>query len=181
MPAREQHREEIDDRAPAHIEPLDKHIGDERGGRDHCQGNGAPAQFASNRVHSNQGSSAPAPTMARRIRVPTSYVRHADWSSLSHLDRGNGFRAPETKGPKSPLRGLHSRQRPHARYLNRGNARKLGAIHQRPGNAGSHWTAWWAREDSNLQPDHYGRRAYHYFGRFIHAAFSRRSTFCRAG
>jgi hypothetical protein len=31
----------------------------------------------------------------------------------------------------------------------------LRAIRQRPGNIGSHRTAWWAREDSKLQPDHY--------------------------
>jgi hypothetical protein len=43
--------------------------------------------------------------------------------------------------------------------LNRGNARKLGAIRQRPGNAGSHRSAWWARQDSNLEPDRYGRYA----------------------
>ena len=56
-------------------------------------------------------------------------------------------------------RDLSRRQRPHARYLNRGNARILRAILQRPGNAGSHRTAWWAREDSNLQPDRYERSA----------------------
>ncbi len=56
-------------------------------------------------------------------------------------------------------RHLSVRQRRHARYLNRGNARKLRAIRQRPGNAGSHRTAWWAREDSNLQPDRYERSA----------------------
>jgi hypothetical protein len=33
----------------------------------------------------------------------------------------------------------------------------LRAIRQRPGNIGSHRTAWWAREDSNLQPDRYER------------------------
>src|SRR6266567_7133284 len=27
---------------------------------------------------------------------------------------------------------------------------------ERPGNAGSHRTAWWAWQDSNLQPDRYG-------------------------
>src|SRR5260370_14629322 len=34
---------------------------------------------------------------------------------------------------------------------------KLRAIRPRPGNIGSHRTAWWAREDSNLQPDRYIR------------------------
>jgi hypothetical protein len=39
------------------------------------------------------------------------------------------------------------------------NARKLRPIWQRPGTAGWHRTAWWAREDSNLQPDRYERSA----------------------
>ena len=43
-------------------------------------------------------------------------------------------------------RDLSLQQRPHARYLNRGNARKLGAVRQRPGNVGLRRTAWWARE-----------------------------------
>ena len=34
---------------------------------------------------------------------------------------------PETKGPEPPPGGLHSRQRPHAPYLNRENARKWRA------------------------------------------------------
>jgi hypothetical protein len=51
---------------------------------------------------------------------------------------GTGLRSPET-GDRDFVR----RQRPHARYLNRGNARILRAILQRPGNAGSHRTAWW--------------------------------------
>jgi hypothetical protein len=33
--------------------------------------------------------------------------------------------------------------------------RKLRAFRQRPGNDGSHWSAWWGWEDSNLQPDRY--------------------------
>ncbi len=56
-------------------------------------------------------------------------------------------------------RHLNLRQRPQARYLNRGNARKSWAIRQRPGSAGSYRTGWWAREDSNLQPDRYERSA----------------------
>jgi hypothetical protein len=38
---------------------------------------------------------------------------------------------------------------------------KLRAIRQRPRNIGSHRTAWWAREVSNLQPDRYIRLAVH--------------------
>ena len=60
MPAREQHRQQIDDRAPAHIERLDQHVGDERGRGNQHQGDGAAAQFASNRFHSNHGSSSDA-------------------------------------------------------------------------------------------------------------------------
>jgi hypothetical protein len=57
MPAREQHRQQIDDRAAAHVERLDQRIGDERGGGDHHQGDGDAAQFASHRFHSNQDAS----------------------------------------------------------------------------------------------------------------------------
>src|SRR5262245_49470814 len=46
-----------------------------------------------------------------------------------------------------------------SRIRTRENARKLRAIWQRPGTAGWHRTAWWAREDSNLQPDRYERSA----------------------
>ena len=68
---------------------------------------------------------------------------------------GTALQSPETGGQNRRYRDLSLQQRPHARYLNRGNARKLRAICQRPGNIGSHRTAWWAREDSKLQPDHY--------------------------
>jgi hypothetical protein len=34
---------------------------------------------------------------------------------------------------------------------------KTPAIRRTTGNLGSHWNAWWAREDSNLQPDRYER------------------------
>jgi len=50
-----------------------------------------------------------------------------------------------------------------SRIRTRENARKLRAIRQRPGNAGSHRTVWWAREDSNLQPDRYERMVYYAF------------------
>jgi hypothetical protein len=33
----------------------------------------------------------------------------------------------------------------------------MGAVLQRPGNAGSYQSAWW---DSNLQPDRYVKRRY---------------------
>ncbi len=46
MPAREQHRQQIDDRAAAHVERLDQHIGDERGRGDHQQGEHDAAQLA---------------------------------------------------------------------------------------------------------------------------------------
>src|SRR6476661_4248959 len=57
MPPGEQHREQIDDGAPAHVERLDQHVGNERGRGHQHQGKGAAAQFTSNRFHSNQGSS----------------------------------------------------------------------------------------------------------------------------
>jgi hypothetical protein len=37
-----------------------------------------------------------------------------------------------------------------------GAVRAPARIRQRSENIGSHRTAWWAREDSNLQPDRYG-------------------------
>ena len=58
--------------------------------------------------------------------------------------------SPETGSPNRRYRDPGRRQRPHARYLNRGNARILRAILQRLGNAGSYRTAWWAREKSQL-------------------------------
>jgi hypothetical protein len=51
-----------------------------------------------------------------------------------------------------PCRDLSSLQRPHTAHLNRGNARQLGVIPQRPGNGGSRKTAWWGWEDSNCVP-----------------------------
>ena len=57
MPPREQHREQIDDGAPAHVERLDQHVGNERGRGHQHQSEGTAAQFTSNRFHSNHGSS----------------------------------------------------------------------------------------------------------------------------
>ena len=65
--------------------------------------------------------------------------------------------SPETGCQNRRYRALNRRQRPHARYLNRRNARKLRAIRQRPGNAGSYRSAWWGWKDSNLQPGRYER------------------------
>src|SRR5437763_3195089 len=68
---------------------------------------------------------------------------------------GTALQSPETGSQNRRYRDLGLQQRPHAWYLNRGNARKLRAICRRPGNAGSHRTAWWGWKDSNLQPDWY--------------------------
>src|SRR3982074_3265937 len=70
---------------------------------------------------------------------------------------GTGLESQETGSQNQRYSDSGQRQRPHAQYLNRGNARILRAILQRPGNAGSYRTAGWAREDSNLQPDRYER------------------------
>src|SRR4030088_1754276 len=72
---------------------------------------------------------------------------------------GTGLQSPETGSQNRRYRDLSRRQRPQVPHLNRGNARKMRAVYQRPGNIGSHRTAWWAREDSNLQPDRYERSA----------------------
>src|SRR3981189_2089811 len=47
---------------------------------------------------------------------------------------GTGLQSPETGRQNQRYRDLGWRQRPHARYLNRGNACKLRAICQRLGN-----------------------------------------------
>jgi len=74
----------------------------------------------------------------------------------SGLGARNGFGEPREREAKSTL----SRPRPAAEtarpaFETRENARKVRTIRQRPQNIGSHRTAWWAREDSKLQPDHY--------------------------
>jgi hypothetical protein len=71
---------------------------------------------------------------------------------------GTGLGRPETTGQKRPSPDPGKLQRPHAPHLNREKARKFGGICQRPGNGGSYKTAWWAREDSNLQPERYERK-----------------------
>jgi len=67
--------------------------------------------------------------------------------------RETGFRGPETTRPKSPLDRIGlSRDR-----TARSNARQLRAIRRLSGNLQVRENAWWAREDSNLQPDRYER------------------------
>src|SRR5438876_11332226 len=68
---------------------------------------------------------------------------------------GPGLQSPETGTQNRRYRDLSQRQRPHGRIRTCGNARKLRAIPERPGNIGSHRTAWWGWKDSNLQPDCY--------------------------
>ena len=70
---------------------------------------------------------------------------------------GTGLESPETGSQNWRRRTLSRQQRPYAGYLNPRNARKTRAIPQRLANAGSYRSAWWAREDSNLQPDRYER------------------------
>src|SRR5437763_12761971 len=66
---------------------------------------------------------------------------------------GTALQSPETGSQNRRYRDLGLQQRPHAWYLNRGNARKLRAICQRPGNVGSHRTAWWwMQPPSNRSP-----------------------------
>src|SRR5919204_6960342 len=54
MPAREQHREEVDDRAAADLERLRQPVDHDRGDGHHRQRNEAAAQLASNHIHCNQ-------------------------------------------------------------------------------------------------------------------------------
>ena len=72
---------------------------------------------------------------------------------------GTGLESPETGSQNWRRRTLSRQQRPYAGYLNPRNARKTRAIPQRLANAGSYRSAWWARQDSNLQPDRYERPA----------------------
>ena len=76
--------------------------------------------------------------------------------------------SPETGSQNLRYRDLSRRQRPHARYLDRGNARILRAILQRPGNAGSHRTAWWrTHSHSNLSPHPNSRLSGKITGNFV--------------
>ena len=54
MPAAKQDRQQIDDRAAAHIQGQDQQIGDNVGGSDHQQREHDAAQFAPNRIKSEQ-------------------------------------------------------------------------------------------------------------------------------
>ena len=72
---------------------------------------------------------------------------------------GTGLQRPETIGSKTSS-GLFAHLAetkpppPHPR-----NPRKRGPSYLRSKNTGSCENAWWAREDSNLQPDRYERSA----------------------
>ena len=80
---------------------------------------------------------------------------------------GTGLESPETGSQNRRRRALSRQQRPYAGYLNPRNARKMRAIPQRLANAGSYRSAWWAREDSNLQPDRYELRPEDRFDRLV--------------
>jgi hypothetical protein len=65
--------------------------------------------------------------------------------------RETGIRGQRIKAPKLP-----PKPNPRCQRLNvRGACRLLGALRPPPGNLPKRGTAWWAREDSNLQPDRY--------------------------
>src|SRR5262249_9682390 len=69
---------------------------------------------------------------------------------------GKRFYEARDKSPKKlPQRQIAPSQRPaRARQ-----ARQFAPIRDLPGNLRISQTAWWAREDSNLQPDRYERPA----------------------
>ena len=50
-------------------------------------------------------------------------------------------------------------QRPHFADLDPANPPRFGAFVTGSETLDTERTAWWAREDSNLQPDHYERYA----------------------
>jgi hypothetical protein len=103
------------------------------------------------------------PRCSCRVVPPIRIARFVDLirrsSSNTQAGARNGFGEPRDWGPKSTL----SRPRPAAETtrpaFEPAKVPANWAIRQRPENAGSHRTAWWAREDSNLQPDRYERSA----------------------
>jgi hypothetical protein len=69
---------------------------------------------------------------------------------------GTGSEGPETIGHNRPLLSRQqAAETAHPAFKPRKRP-QIGGIRQRPGNGGSHKTAWWARKDSNLKPDRYG-------------------------
>jgi hypothetical protein len=84
------------------------------------------------------------------------------------LAPGTGLQSRETGSQNRRYRDLSRRQRPHLRIRTRGNARKLRAIRQRPGNIGSHRTAWWwMQPGSNLSPPQNSLLAGNLAGNFL--------------
>src|SRR6476620_4797877 len=67
---------------------------------------------------------------------------------------GNGICRPENEAPKFPS-GRRSAVSETKAVVK--NAASSGQFASAPGNLPKRRTAWWAREDSNLQPDRYER------------------------
>jgi hypothetical protein len=93
--------------------------------------------------------------LQERSRIRSLSHRTESLAAASTVHRETDFGRQRRKAPIRP-RAVFIRRRDRTRpVLNRGNAGKLRAIRRRLGNAGSYRTAWWTREDSNLQPDRY--------------------------
>ena len=85
---------------------------------------------------------------------PLKLAPHPDQSSSKiNLHRGNGFLGPETDRPKSPSGQKRSLRRPKPSRKSPPIAGFLAVS----GKSAVRETAWWARQDSNLQPDRYER------------------------
>jgi hypothetical protein len=80
--------------------------------------------------------------------------------------RDTGIRGQRIRRPNHPPNPNPRCQRPSVR----GACRLLGAFRPPPGNFRKRRTAWWTREDSNLQPDRYERDR---FGPFTHPCSAR--------
>jgi hypothetical protein len=79
-------------------------------------------------------------------------VRSSGGECISRPRQEQVWKGQRLLAKNDPSRDLGRLQRPHSPHLNRGKARKLGVICQRPGNGGSRKTAWWGWEDSNCVP-----------------------------
>ena len=95
-------------------------------------------------------------------------TRHAGSSFLSlgnecrpakGTEPGTAFRTVETKGLEWPTGHFMLWQRPHFAALDPPKTLGFGVFVAAPETFRTDRNAWWAREDSNLQPDRYERSA----------------------
>jgi hypothetical protein len=94
--------------------------------------------------------------------APDAWLQHVNVAHSNRVSAGHGLRCPATgfQGQRqlgrNPLHAGISLCRDHSTD---GKARQFGAFWRKAGNSQVRKSAWWAREDSNLQPDRYERSA----------------------